>query len=91
MDWPRPKLTSTPKSIPLQVTTNKSFQVTESFQEVQVTSGKSSRVGSMSMPLESKGEEKIEQAANVSELGKWEFSDAYGDYEDIIGPKVPPK
>lgn len=89
MDWQKPK--SIPKSIPLQVTTEKSFQVTESFQEVAPSSGKSSRMGSVSLPREPKEGETIEQAANLAGLGNWQFSEAYGDYDDHFKPDPPPK
>lgn len=92
MDWQPKSIPQKPKSIPLQVTTEKSFQVTESFQEVTASSGKSSRMGSMSLAREPPKEgETIEQAANLVGLGNWQFSEAYGDYDDHFKSESPPK
>ncbi|KAE9983789.1 hypothetical protein BLS_003705 [Venturia inaequalis] len=84
MNWRKPK------SRTLQVTTEKSFQVTESFQEVGASSGKSSRIGSVNLPQELKEGETIEQAANLAGLENG-ISEAYGDYDDHFKPEPPPK
>ncbi|QDS71975.1 hypothetical protein FKW77_001358 [Venturia effusa] len=92
MDLQQPKpITHTTKSIPLQVTTEKSFQVTESFKEVVASSGKSSRMGSISLPREPGAGATIEQAANLAGLGNWQVAEAYGDYDDQFKPEPPPK
>lgn len=74
------------KSIPLQVTTEKTFQVTETFQDQRGISEKSSRSGSLS-PLQAQTRElEIERAASGLGLREWEFSEAYGDFGDHVGP-----
>ncbi|TLD32386.1 hypothetical protein E2P81_ATG05362 [Venturia nashicola] len=92
MDWAKPKLAlQKTKSLPLQVTTEKTFQVTESFQEGGTPSGKSSRMGSTSLPGEPTLGEAIEQAANLAGWEIGQFSEAYGEYVDHFKPEPPPK
>jgi hypothetical protein len=74
------------KSIPLQVTTRKTFQITETFQDPRGISEKSSRSGSMSQLQVQKRELEIERAASGLGLREWEFSEAYGDFGDHFGP-----
>jgi hypothetical protein len=83
---PHSKEWKTSKSIPLQVTTQKIFQVTETFQDQRGISEKSSRSGSMSQPQRQKREADIERAARGLGLKEWEFSEAYGDFGDHFGP-----
>jgi hypothetical protein len=74
------------KSIPLEVTTEKTFQVTETFQDQRGLSEKSSRWGSISQSQGQDLEEEIEKAASGLGLKEWEFSEAYGDFDDHFGP-----
>lgn len=71
------------KSIPLEVTTEKTFQVTEVFQEPQGLSENTFRWGSMSQPEGKDLEEEIERATSGLGLRDWEFSEAH---EDHFGP-----
>jgi hypothetical protein len=73
-------------SIPLQVTTQKTFQVTETFQDLRGISEKSSRSGSMSQSQEQRREVEIERAARGLGLKEWELSEAYGDFGEDFGP-----
>lgn len=75
--------------IPLKVKTEKTFQVTETFQVPgrERVSEKSSRWGSISQVPDAELEEEIERAANGLGLKEWgDDTDAHVDLDDHFGP-----